>query len=284
MSYSEFIRGKYDSDDKEKICMILREMTKEEQKKILNWDFDKLWLDIFSYNFMKNISKDYLRLAEKYNTLKNSGVLEELINKTEPELLEPEWGFPKGRRNVNEGKLECAKREFSEETNYTNKDYTMVPDLHPVQEQYTDFNGITYRHIYYICTINDNKKEALLDEHNRFQQIEVGNIGWYSLSEAIPLFKNIEKKTLLIKVHRLITVNGITKRGREKNSCNKTLRRSNRLRIHVIKLHSSGDKDGYKDGDKNGDKEGDKDGDKSEDEEIGWTIVGKARRSMPKIS
>jgi ADP-ribose pyrophosphatase YjhB (NUDIX family) len=31
---------------------------------------------------------------------------------------EPEWGFPKGRRNYQEKDYECAVREFCEETGY----------------------------------------------------------------------------------------------------------------------------------------------------------------------
>jgi 8-oxo-dGTP pyrophosphatase MutT (NUDIX family) len=33
--------------------------------------------------------------------------------------MEPEWGFPKGRRNYNEKDIDCALREFSEETGYS---------------------------------------------------------------------------------------------------------------------------------------------------------------------
>ena len=41
----------------------------------------------------------------------------DIINKEVPIVYEsPEWGFPKGRRNMHESDLDCAKREFEEET------------------------------------------------------------------------------------------------------------------------------------------------------------------------
>jgi 8-oxo-dGTP pyrophosphatase MutT (NUDIX family) len=34
-------------------------------------------------------------------------------------FLEPEWSFPKGRRKIKENDLDCAVREFCEETQLT---------------------------------------------------------------------------------------------------------------------------------------------------------------------
>ena len=60
---------------------------------------------------------------EKFNSLKvgiklqsNEYNLESLINECENNWNEPEWGFPKGRRNFQEKDLTCALREFEEET------------------------------------------------------------------------------------------------------------------------------------------------------------------------
>jgi predicted NUDIX family NTP pyrophosphohydrolase len=56
--------------------------------------------------------KEMEESLEKFNTLKtNNFFTTELKNDYE----EPEWGFPKGRRNPNEKNLKCALREFYEE-------------------------------------------------------------------------------------------------------------------------------------------------------------------------
>ena len=44
--------------------------------------------------------------------------LEKLIQQSTTNWTEPEWGFPKGRRNYQESDLHCALREFSEETGF----------------------------------------------------------------------------------------------------------------------------------------------------------------------
>ena len=45
---------------------------------------------------------------------------------------EPEWGFPKGRRNFNETDLNCALREFNEETGINMKSIKLLEKLVPI--------------------------------------------------------------------------------------------------------------------------------------------------------
>ena len=51
--------------------------------------------------------------------------------------VEPEWGFPKGRRNFMEKDYECALREFSEETGYDTNIIKNVNNLLPFEEIFT---------------------------------------------------------------------------------------------------------------------------------------------------
>ena len=52
-------------------------------------------------------------------------------------MKNPEWGFPKGRRNLKERDRECAVREFSEETGLTAEDYIIQEKiLHSVKNIY----------------------------------------------------------------------------------------------------------------------------------------------------
>ena len=45
---------------------------------------------------------------------------------SDSKFIEPEWGFPKGRRNNKEKDINCAIREFYEETNFDNQDYQIL--------------------------------------------------------------------------------------------------------------------------------------------------------------
>ena len=69
--------------------------------------------------------------SEKFNDLKE-GVYDIHTNKyiyisrfikneSKTNWDEPEWGFPKGRRNYQEKDMICAIREFEEETGYQKK-------------------------------------------------------------------------------------------------------------------------------------------------------------------
>ena len=40
--------------------------------------------------------------------------------------MKPEWGFPKGRRNYQENDIDCATREWEEETGYSRNQIKMV--------------------------------------------------------------------------------------------------------------------------------------------------------------
>ena len=43
--------------------------------------------------------------------------------------IEPEWEVPKGRRNLNESDIDCALREFTEETGYKGHNLTHIDNL-----------------------------------------------------------------------------------------------------------------------------------------------------------
>ena len=64
--------------------------------------------------------------------------LESLIPSSTTNWIEPEWGFPKGRRNFQENDLQCAIREFSEEP-ILNK-ISIIKNLIPFDEIFTGSN------------------------------------------------------------------------------------------------------------------------------------------------
>ena len=98
---------------------------------------------------------------------------------------EPEWGFPKGRRNFNETDLNCALREFNEETNINYEDYVLYENIIPLEEEYIGSNKIKYKNVYYIGKIRDNNKELKIDPENNDQISEVKSIKWLSKDECL---------------------------------------------------------------------------------------------------
>ncbi len=181
-SYIEFLRGKYNETDETKLQSMFELMSKNEVADIKNNDFDYLWNKLWnktaqSKSFIKecNISKN------KFNNLKNNNLLNNLESKYE----NPEWGFPKGRRNKFENNSDCANREFIEETCLTN--YTLFDRIKLMEETFTGTDLINYKHIYYIA--GSEEKDLAFSSDN----YEIGNIGWFTIDEILYLLRPYNK-------------------------------------------------------------------------------------------
>jgi 8-oxo-dGTP pyrophosphatase MutT (NUDIX family) len=125
-----------------------------------------------------------------------------ILNDIVYNYIEPEWGFPKGRRNSKEKNIECAKREFEEETTIPIQDIHIV-NMTPLDETYIASNGLKYKHIYYISQIKNNHFIPIIDENNLNQKIEIGDIQWFSFEKGLNIIReyNIEKKNTLLTLH-----------------------------------------------------------------------------------
>ncbi len=223
--YVEFIRGKYDIENIDYIYNTIQYMTNEERIRLMTVPFKTQWIELWHLTpdmvpiakAMNNVSKeirdkDYQVALEKYETLK-AGIklirnemmmeysLERLIKLSKYEYRSAEWGFPKGRRNMREKNIECANREFQEETNLKESDYQVV-NLSPVEETFRGINGTLYKHIYYISQAC-RKLDLKIDKENYHQTIEIGSIQWFTLNQCLDAIReyNVEKRNLIINTH-----------------------------------------------------------------------------------
>ena len=210
LGFVEFLRGKYYVNDKEYIQNLIDEMTVEEKNKLLNHDFKKLWNDLWG-KFNNNQYRQEERLSkEKFNLLKE-GVfnvhnkndvftLEDIIKNSKTNWTEPEWGFPKGRRNYNENDMICAIREFEEETGYSKKDIEIISNLKPFQEIFTGSNFKCYKHKYFLSFFEKPHTNSL------FQKSEVSQLKWFTLEECLTKIRpyNLERIDLIKKVNKVL--------------------------------------------------------------------------------
>ena len=113
--------------------------------------------------------------------------------------MEPEWGFPKGRRSQHESEFLCAVREFREETGWHHALPVCSTDIAPLTEIYTGSNGITYRQVYYIGLCPTTDSDVEMDVTNHVQVREVSAVRWCSLDEAITKIRGTspEKRALV---------------------------------------------------------------------------------------
>ena len=176
ISFIEFIRGKYKLEEPEYIQLLFDRMSILEKIILLNSNFNKLWNNLWYNNISSK--KDYLKSFNKFNKVN----IKEYINKSNINYLYNEWEIPKGRRNMNESDLDCAIREFKEETNISFNKYKLL-DYPPFIEEYIGSNNITYKNVYYIAEIDNC--ELNINRNNKDQISEIRSIEWISKDDII---------------------------------------------------------------------------------------------------
>jgi 8-oxo-dGTP pyrophosphatase MutT (NUDIX family) len=207
IGYIELIRAKYKSNDIEYIKEQISGTTEKERTALLTKSFDYLWLDLWGNSSFetKQYKQEFEQAKYKFEQLKEGLdvdgtkiTLAELIEQIPIQWDTPEWGFPKGRRNILEKDLECAKREFMEETGLTEKQFTIFKNIEPIHETFYGNNSIHYCHVYYLAWIHSSV-EVIYNTENLVMTKEIGNIGWFSFDDAIKHIRstNVDKREIL---------------------------------------------------------------------------------------
>jgi len=195
IGFIELLRGKYQEKDDFYLGKLIENMTIEEHQKVLKTDYDVL-LDRFIFNKNSRYFRgEYAEAKDKFNRLVQSGKLKELINKSTYKWAEPEWGFPKGRRQLKESDDDCACREFEEETGFNEDDYLLLYNVKPLEESFVGTNKIRYKHSYFLAK-SCSQKIPEISKTNKTQIVEIGNIGWFSFQDAIRKIRPYQKEKI----------------------------------------------------------------------------------------
>lgn len=225
VSYIDFLLGNYRISQ---LFLLIRDLCHEERERLLTHDFDALWRDFKAYTrdkeskeSDKSKKKENTEETEKKEEIvTNSGNYEyakiqflylaprlrELFEKVPS--ADPSgkgmWGFPKGKPTVlnpevlgtkietntikYESALNCAFREFKEETNgIALENYEiLLPD--PISELYTGTNNKNYQtHYFAVQLINSDAEIKQFETHNTGIRNVVNNesaiIKWVPVSE-----------------------------------------------------------------------------------------------------
>ena len=215
LGFMDIMRGKYKLAEPEYISKQLRGMTPGERERLLNDDFDSIWNDLWgagnesSHRYVNNRQISKQKLADlRSGTLSTKGetfCLAELLRQ-EPVLFEkPEWGFPKGRRDIYETDIQCAYRELNEEAGISEEDLWKVTNVAPLVEQFYGSNNIHYRHTYYVAQYVGTSVIGY-DNSNAEMTKEIGDLAWKNLDEALVLLRpeNVEKRGIVIQLANLL--------------------------------------------------------------------------------
>lgn len=199
LCFVEFVRGKYNIQNRGYLLKILSGMTAEERDHLITKSFDELWHGFWQSGHSRTFMKEYEQSKARFTMLKSGYYIRPIskasaggeeffslavaLNVTKSNHVDTEFGFPKGRRNINETDLQCALREFSEETGVVVSDITVLSDLGPCEEIFTGGNGVRYRHVYYVAELKSESRVwddvGITPVVDPIQLREVKSVGWF---------------------------------------------------------------------------------------------------------
>jgi len=209
LGYVDFIRGKYALNNELYLQKIVEVMTVQEINDIQTEPFEKLWDDLWRENKHQYVN-EYLTAKEKHSKLKRGYHLMDtfislatILRKKTSIWIEPEWGFPKGRRNYKENDYSCAIREWEEETGYNRNLIDVINNIVPYIEIFLGTNNKSYKYKYFIARFKDSHNIVPTD----YEETEVSLVKWCNYAECISLIRpySPEKKETITKLNKALT-------------------------------------------------------------------------------
>lgn len=206
LGYMDFIRGKMPLTNKQYLLQMFNQMTLAEKTDILARASNpepcsKEKLEVLLHgSVVSKLGGEAYNAASLIAESDQFGV-----------WAEPEWGFPKGKRNGHESDAACALREFGEETGFSVPSMTQlfapVPTAASMEETFVGSNTKTYCHKYMVMTIP--YAQSLTLPMDRFQGSEVSAMRWLTYEQCLAHIRgyNTEKRRMLSRLHAEICAN-----------------------------------------------------------------------------
>ena len=183
-------------------------MSLEEKHRLLNEPFDELWKNMWGETSISQYKNEEISSRKKMDLIKlgviiNNKIitLEDIIKQSTTEWSETEWEFPKGRRNFKEKDIDCALREFEEETGIDSSKLTIIENLLPFEEIFIGTNHKSYKHKYFLAFMNNSD-----DYLNNYQITEVSKLECKSFDKCLEAIRpyNLEKKNLITNINKVL--------------------------------------------------------------------------------
>lgn len=197
--FVHFMFGYYNINYENQIKYVLNRISTQEKYLILSRDFGKMWYHVWGVDPERTpIEPKNLKLYTKYKKKFNDQIpswrfpdLERLIYRsTNADLL---WELPKGRREPGEQPLNCAIREFEEETGITYDQYRVLFSMGCKSYHVIDLN-VKYVFRYYVAVFSRGSIKDLTIQPRK-QPInycsEICDIKWMSLDQIKDINNNI---------------------------------------------------------------------------------------------
>ena len=209
--YIDFMRGKYSPYNIFQLQKIIDEMSILEKTRILAEPFDQLWIQMWGETTNIQYKNEELSSSKKMDLIRNgvtindeNVTLKSIVENSKTEWNETEWEFPKGRRNNKEKDLECALREFEEETGISKNKISVIENILPFEEIFIGTNHKSYKHKYFLAYMEEDNEEMADLEH--YQVTEVSKIEWKTIDRCLESIRpyNLEKKKLITNINKVL--------------------------------------------------------------------------------
>jgi len=211
--YIDFIRGKYSPYNIYQIQNIVNEMSTQEKELIITDTFEELWKKMWGEISNVQYKNEELVSSKKFDIIKNGIMvdnelitLKDVVQQSKTQWIETEWEFPKGRRNGKEKDLDCALREFEEETGITKNKINIVENILPFEEIFIGTNHKSYKHKYFLAYMNTFGENDNFEELDNYQVTEVSKMEWKSIHQCLESIRpyNLEKKKLITNINKVL--------------------------------------------------------------------------------
>lgn len=208
--YIDFIRGKYSPYNIEQLQNTVDEMSIIEKDRIKNQPFDSLWKQMWGGTGGNQFKGEEAISSKKFDAITKGLVinsktyrLSDILENSKTNWEETEWEFPKGRRNAQEKDIDCALREFEEETGYAKDSIHIVENVMPFEEIYIGSNYRSYKHKYFLAYMSS---PIMAEDLNNFQKSEVSKLEWKSYEDCLNSIRpyNLEKKKIIVNIYNLL--------------------------------------------------------------------------------
>jgi 8-oxo-dGTP pyrophosphatase MutT (NUDIX family) len=203
--YVSLIRGLW-SDDSQIIKHLL-ESNKEERERLMKYSIDELWKDLFVDHRTKICKEGYPRAKAKFSQLRERliSLLSSIDQRSD--IGGPPWGFAKGKRNDHESKIQCALREFEEETRISKYYIKILDDFVPFREMRYGSNGTQYQAFYYVAESSCmyTPKKIATPQCLRSDTIsdEIIDLKWVTIKEAATLLPS-DRFNMIRKLYNIL--------------------------------------------------------------------------------
>jgi len=198
ISYIQYLQDLIDETYIEKYINL---MSKEEKNRCLEYyyknDPHSIWKDLWINHNSKIYKNDYKRCTDIF--IKNMNKYLHYFKDDNLGQKENSWCFPKGRMNYNENEIECALREFEEETCIPSSTISVDKNV-KFEELYIGSNNLLYKTVYYVAYIPFIPKKTYkyypLNIRKKFISSEFYEMEWMEYNTALEHLNEPKQKVL----------------------------------------------------------------------------------------